>query len=931
MGISGKTRTDPGSGLEFRLLGEFQIVSNGREVGLPASRKSRALAAYLIATAKPHRREWLCDLLWEGPEDPRGELRWSLAKIRPLLDAGETACLETDRTRIGFLANGSVVDIVVARALLTDIPSASLADLRRALLLFRGEFLDGLELPSCYRFQEWCLAERAALSALRLGALRAVIDKTSASPAEAIVHARALVAADPLSEDAHARVVGLLGRLGRRREALAQYDQARRVLERAGLPLSGDLHRARHAMGRTLATKSTSDPPPAGAATVRRITDVPLIGRAGEKVKIDALVSEAAGGQATPMLLVTGEAGIGKTRVLDHFSQRMALIGGRCLRGRAFEAEAAHPYGAWIDALRSVPLETLPDDASQLLAMLQPGLLSQSAPFGRAQFFSGIVEILARLARSAPLGVVLDDVQWLDDASSALLHHAARQLYSPLSVVFVCAARKGELVDNQALNRSIAAFRRDKRLLELPLEPLSQAETAELVNSIDRGLDAAAVYAESEGHPLFVVELSKDYRDGTQTPKRSLDAVIAAQFNSLDEECRTLMIWASALGRAFDVGLLARLTDLPTANLLAAFERGESLGIIRAVDADSYEFVHELVRGAAYRQISHPRRRLMHAEIARILEARMTADHAVAGDLVRHAGLAGDDECAARACVVAGERSLRLFANVEARSLAGRGRAHLARLPDGPARRELMIALFRIDVMATAGPGLRPLPRIVSDLTKAVWDAEAADLHAAAAMGHYLLSVLHQESGATAPAQQSTMAAAEAGRGGGRRLAAEQVANTARCLIELDADIPRARSLLAEAEALLGPRAQETCELQWGLGLLARWDGDLRESASRIDCALNLACYAEDRWRQYKCLTWLAIVSLEGGDYAAVRRRCEELRVVARQLGENEAPLADMVTALADLAEFGSSALARVEVAFSCLRTVDDKVIWPMG
>ena len=92
-----------------------------------------------------------------------------------------------------------------------------------------------------------------------------------------------------------------------------------------------------------------------------------------------------------------------------------------------------------------------------------------------------------------------------------------------------------------------------------------------------------------------------------------------------------------------------------------------------------------------------------------------------------------------------------------------------------------------------------------------------------------------------------------------------------------------------------------------------------------MECALDLARDAEDRWRQYKCLTWLAITSLESGEHAAARRHCGELRLVARQLGENEVPLADMVTALADLAESGSSALAGVEAALFNLRSVDDK------
>ena len=431
------------SHLQFRLLGDFEIASNSREIKLPASRKTRALAAYLIATGTAHRREWLCDLLWEGPDDPRGELRWSLAKLRPLLDAGKSIRLKTDRSRVGFEACNAMVDLTTVRDLLADMSNAPSETLKTALSLYRGEFLDGLDLPTCYRYQEWCLAERATRSALRT-----LVDQLSDRPEEALVHARALVGADPLAEDGHARVIGLLARLGRRREALAQYEQARGVLAReAVMPLSGALDRARQAIGR-IPTGSCPSPQPVkieagGSGWQRAWVTIPLIGRASERAEMEQLVSVAAHGHVTPVLLLTGEPGIGKSRLLDHFCERMAFVGGHCLRGRAFEAEVAHPYGAWIDALRMVPNEALPEDARQHLGLLRPGLGPPPAPTDRARFFHAIVSVLLHLARTAPLAVVLDDLQWLDEASSALLHYVTRLPHASEAILFACAARSG--------------------------------------------------------------------------------------------------------------------------------------------------------------------------------------------------------------------------------------------------------------------------------------------------------------------------------------------------------------------------------------------------------------------------------------------------------------------------------------------------------
>ena len=142
------------------------------------------------------------------------------------------------------------VDLATVRRLLggggAGLASASIDDLRSAIALLGGEFLDGLDLPGCYRYQEWCLAEREAVSGLRLAALSALIEQLPNEPEEALRYSRALVAADPLSEVGHASVVRILRDLGRRREALRHYDHARRVLHaELGVRPSGALEAAR--------------------------------------------------------------------------------------------------------------------------------------------------------------------------------------------------------------------------------------------------------------------------------------------------------------------------------------------------------------------------------------------------------------------------------------------------------------------------------------------------------------------------------------------------------------------------------------------------------------------------------------------------------------------------------------------------------------
>ena len=152
---------------EIRLLGELEVRRQGRALPLPASKKTRALLAYLVATGRPHSRESLCALLWDGPDDPRAELRWSLTKLRPLLDGGGGQ-LQTDCERAGFVAGAVRVDAVAVRALVgRTVADATLDALRAAAPQFRGEPLEGLDLPSCFRYHEWYVGEREALRGLR--------------------------------------------------------------------------------------------------------------------------------------------------------------------------------------------------------------------------------------------------------------------------------------------------------------------------------------------------------------------------------------------------------------------------------------------------------------------------------------------------------------------------------------------------------------------------------------------------------------------------------------------------------------------------------------------------------------------------------------------------------------------------------------------
>ncbi|HYS53418.1 MAG TPA: BTAD domain-containing putative transcriptional regulator, partial [Thermoanaerobaculia bacterium] len=609
--------------LEIRLLGELEVQRDGDPVPLPPSKKTRALLAYLIASGKPQLRDRICELLWEGPDDPRAELRWSLSKLRlPLEDH-----LAADRERIEFHPEGATIDLhQFSRLLGRGVEHASVHDLYRAAQLVRGEFLEGLELPACYRFQQWLQGERESLRQTHVAVLARLVQQLG--PIEdALAYARRRAMIDPFSEEAHIALIGILGALNRNQEAIRQYEHCRLLFERElGRRPSEAVENARRAVG---VMAGSSRPGPARAGPY---TEQPLIGRREQL--------ESALQANDKIVLITGEPGIGKSRLLGE------ICGGNAIYGRAFAAEMIRPYGIWIDALADSG--GFPTDTSD-----------------QARLFDRVVDIVKNSGRAV---LALDDLQWLDEASAALLHYASRAIRGPR--IFL-AARSGELDSNEAACRVIRELSRERRLLQLHLQPLSAEETRELVLRIAVETDVERAVAESAGNPLFAIELA---RATTASESTTLDQLLADRLADLDPRARELVPWAAALERHFDVEILGRATGMPSGEMMTALETLERCAILRAApNANRYDFTHDLIRRAAYHKLSGPRKFLVHRQIAQALQATHDPDSALAGEIVHHASLGGDLHLAAHSAAAAGHRCLRLFAYGEAMAVARQG------------------------------------------------------------------------------------------------------------------------------------------------------------------------------------------------------------------------------------------------------------------
>ncbi len=915
-------------GLSVRLLGEIGLLRDGAPVALPASKKTRALLGYLVAAKAPQPRQRLCDLLWDGPDDPRAALRWSLTKLRPLVDDDAAVRLVADRDRVGFEAAGATVDLFEAAAHVgRDVASAGVEALGHAAAALRGDFLEGLDMPDCYRFHEWCTAERERVRGLRLAVLDALVDRLSeASPEEALRHARQRLAIDPLADVAHAATVKLLARLGRNAEAHAQVETCRRILERElGGRRSPALELARMDIGRTAPVREAppSTPPAAPKVTIAR-ADASLVARATERAVLADLVQRATEGRADDVLLLSGEPGIGKSRLLGELRALTHALGGKVLAGRAFEAESVRPFGIWIDLLRGAHLAELGDDLRQHLAPLFPELgTAPGDAESKARLFDGIARLLRDLSAHAPLVIAVDDLHWLDDASAGLLHYVARVSIGT-RVAIACATRDGELDDNPAALRFVRALRHEGRLLALPITPLGMEDTGALVRAAaGPEVDATRVFRESGGNPLFAIEMARALSRGEREGPQALEGLLEERLLRVGPRARDLVVWAAALGREFDPEVLALVAGETLGHTVDAIGDLERDGLVVG-SGERYAFAHDLVRQAAYRQLSGARRRLVHLAIARALAGLPDAG-AAWGDVVHHATLADDAALVTRACVAAGERALRMLARRQAKDFATRGLAQVARL--GVDGLSVRIGLLKVAAVSVAMDAKRQvtLEENVEDAVRVAREAGRPDL---AAQALYALSFLRNARGDFEGTHEVTLGAAEASRAASPTESVPMIANTAFCLAIIERELPKARALLDEAAESARVHRLSIVDIDLGDGYLAHMEGDVVGAKHGLERGLGLARTRADSWRESMALIRLAMIELESGAWDATRVRARELRTVAAKLGVgSEGAIADALDALALEGAGHAAGPAAVAVAIEGLVSADAKAM----
>ncbi|NVK57406.1 MAG: alpha/beta fold hydrolase [Alteromonadaceae bacterium] len=224
--------------ITINILGELAVFKNDTPVGLPASKRTRALLAFLAITSRPHRRDRLCEVFWEIPDDPRGALRWSLSKIRPLVN-DDTERLIADRERVRLDTTDINIDLrqLISIANNRDLSVEKLTELAESL---NSTLLDGIDLPNQELFQQWLTAERAALSQTRASILRRLVSTSELSFSERLKWAREWEQLEPFNPKAATSLLTVLELMGRSTDALRLTQEFTTRFRNAGIAWSPD-------------------------------------------------------------------------------------------------------------------------------------------------------------------------------------------------------------------------------------------------------------------------------------------------------------------------------------------------------------------------------------------------------------------------------------------------------------------------------------------------------------------------------------------------------------------------------------------------------------------------------------------------------------------------------------------------------------------
>ena len=717
--VSMRKRSVSATKLQLTLFGGFEARTDSGALLRFRTRKTQVLVAYLaLETGASHPRAKLAAFLWGGVPDQqaRDSLRHAFLDMRrvlgtavpgALVSCGDSVALDTAR-----------IDVDVAR-FERLIAAGSSTSVHQAMEIYRGELLDGIVLDE-EPFDRWVAERRQQVRALGIGALEKhlEVEVKDQRVEQAIVTAIRLLAFDHTHEAVQRTLMRLYVQQGRRGTALRQYQSCAESLQRElGADPDPETRKLYEAILRDGAAGTLNRKPhkesdsrvlsrdEAPSASGHRRTETPLIGRTAELARLSGAVNEMCRG-AGGCVFVTGEAGIGKTRLVTEVLLSVQTRA-RVLQARAHETERALPLGLWVDALRSAGTSFCLDTAYRIdpvwrreLACLVPELASgneetRARNVDERRLFEAVLNFLSRVADQAPVLVALDDLHWADDASVRLLAFVVRRI-ATARLLIIATLREEEVEDGSKLRDDINQLVLASFASALEVRGLSQSDTFELVRRFayrkGGGPPPAGanmqIWDSSRGNPFMIAEMVRAMREGAtldaSAPLIFSDRVhqlVMARIQRLAQPLRAVLAVAAVIGREFEFALIMSAAQLSIQDATASLEELVRRRFLHTID-DRFEFTHAWIRESVYLSVLPPRRQILHAAVAMACQqSGLRNDERLLSMLVHHYSLGKIWDKAAVYARLAGEQATQRRAYAEAAALFEQARLALEHLP----------------------------------------------------------------------------------------------------------------------------------------------------------------------------------------------------------------------------------------------------------
>lgn len=698
----------------FYLFGSFEVWCGGERVPAEAWRTRKHAALLKILLSERGRvvpADCLIEWLWPDlpPQSGQANLHVGVSLLRRVLEPElerPVASSHILTRHPGYLFNpspGCWIDVDEFRARLSNAeahlregePAQAIRAYEAAANLYRGDYL--ADDP----YEDWAIGPRERVREEYLEALGKLgsLNLAAGDGAAALSWAQHALALDPCREEAHRQAMRACYALGHQADALRQFERCREILlEELGV----------EPMPRTLVLYqqilSGQAEVIAEAGTVELgLGPLPFVGRGAELLTLRGLLDKARR-EGCQVALVSGEAGVGKTRLVEEFAAGVRPQGVALLRTRCHALERDIPYQplreALSEALAAADVLTLVRDLEPwagVVAGMLPALwercpdLDPPPPLApaeeQARLLHGLTRLVQVLASDGPFLLFIDDLHWADGATLQALHYLSGHLGE--SPVLLLGAYRAE--ETATLEQLLTDLGHEGRLAEIPLHRLSQVEVTALIAAMARSpyggkLFSQRLYQETGGNPLFLAETLRalfeqgilyrdesgawatDFDEITESYEelpipRTVREVVLSRHRQLSKQQQRALAVAAVIGRAFEFHLWLRATAAPGVELVDALEDCLARRLLVRQEDDRYDFGHGLIREVLYRALPLERRRLLHRRVA---DALAGEDDASAGEVARHYQMAGEHRQALHYWMLAGLTARRLFALQEA-------------------------------------------------------------------------------------------------------------------------------------------------------------------------------------------------------------------------------------------------------------------------